>query len=127
MIIGTLGAAISPCDIGMPCAQSGAARSVATVANQNDLIVSPPERGKLAPIGEPASARLAAMQQRIYMTLHDFDQRHPPRLPRLFREERPRSRGVGAFGPPERPDSNVRQRRHGAVQERLHRPRNAAL
>ena len=53
--------------------------------------------------------------------VHDLDQRHPPRLPRLFREERPRAGAVGAAGAAERPDADVRQRRHGAVQERLHR------
>ena len=55
----------------------------------------------------------------------DLDQRHPPLLPRLFREGGTCARAVRAAGPAQRPDADVRQRRHGAVQERLHRPRNA--
>ena len=58
---------------------------------------------------------------------HDLDQRHPPRLPRLFRRAGPCARAVGAAGAAQRPDPDVRQRRDGAVQERLHRPGNAAL
>ena len=67
------------------------------------------------------------MQRNIYIAAHDLDQRHPPRLPRLFREERPRAGAFGAAGAAERSDADVRQRRHGAVQERLHRPGDAAL
>ena len=48
-------------------------------------------------------------------------ERDPPRLPRLLREERPRGRAVVAAGAAQRPDPAVHQRRHGAVQERLHR------
>ncbi len=54
-------------------------------------------------------------------------QRHPPRLPRLLQEERPRGRAVVAAGAAQRPDVDVHQRRHGAVQERLHRPGDAPL
>ena len=44
-----------------------------------------------------------------------------------FRQERPRGRGLEPAGAAQRPDADVHQRRHGAVQERLHRPREAAL
>ena len=54
-------------------------------------------------------------------------QRHPVGLPRLFRQERPRGRAVVAARAAQRPDPDVHQCRHGAVQERLHRPREAAL
>ena len=58
---------------------------------------------------------------------HDLDQRHPPQLPRLFRRAGPCARAFGAARPAQRPDADVRQRRDGAVQERLHRAGNAAL
>ena len=49
-------------------------------------------------------------------------------LPRLFRGATGmHDRAVGAAGAAQRSDADVRQRRHGAVQERLHRPRDAAL
>ena len=54
-------------------------------------------------------------------------QRHSQRLSRLFRQARPRDRGLVAAGAAQRPDPDVHQRRHGAVQERLHRPGDAAL
>ena len=44
-----------------------------------------------------------------------------------FRKQRPRGRGLEPAGAAQRPDVDVHQRRHGAVQERLHRPREAAL
>ena len=44
-----------------------------------------------------------------------------------FAAERPRDRAVVAAGAAQRPDTDVHQCRHGAVQERLHRRREAAL
>ena len=44
-----------------------------------------------------------------------------------FRKQRPRGRGLEPARAAQRPDVDVHQRRHGAVQERLHRPREAAL
>ena len=44
-----------------------------------------------------------------------------------FAAERPRDRAVVAAGAAQRPDPDVHQCRHGAVQERLHRRREAAL
>ena len=58
---------------------------------------------------------------------HERRQRHPVELPRLFRQGRPRGRAVVAAGAAQRPDADVHQCRHGAVQERLHRPGEAAL
>ena len=45
----------------------------------------------------------------------------------FFARERPRDRAVVAAGAAQRPDPDVHQCRHGAVQERLHRRREAAL
>ena len=59
--------------------------------------------------------------------MHERRQRDPVDLPRLFRQERPRGRAVVAAGAAQRPDPDVHQCRHGAVQERLHRPREAPL
>ena len=44
-----------------------------------------------------------------------------------FAGQRPRDRAVVAAGAAQRPDADVHQCRHGAVQERLHRRREAAL
>ena len=44
-----------------------------------------------------------------------------------FAQERPRGRGLEPARAAQRPDADVHQRRHGAVQERLHRPGEAAL
>ena len=44
-----------------------------------------------------------------------------------FGREGHADRALGAAGAAERSDPDVRQRRHGAVQERLHRPRDPAL
>ena len=44
-----------------------------------------------------------------------------------FARERPRGRAVVAAGAAQRSDADVHQRRHGAVQERLHRPGEAPL
>ena len=44
-----------------------------------------------------------------------------------FREERPRGRRLQPARAAQRPDADVHQCRHGAVQERLHRPGEAAL
>src|SRR6478736_2572183 len=74
----------------------------------------PPPSGKRPPLPRPP---LAAVQPRIYIHWHDLDQRRPPRLPRIFREERACAGAIGAFGPAQRPDPDVRQRRDGAVQE----------
>ena len=54
-------------------------------------------------------------------------ERDPHRLPRLLRAPRPRGRGLEPARAAQRPDAAVHQRRHGAVQERLHRRRAAAL
>ena len=83
--------------------------------------------GDWDPLPSQLTPRLAALQQEPYLPSHDLDQRHPPRLSRLFREGRACARAVGAAGAAQRPDADVRQRRDGAVQERLHRARNAAL
>ena len=48
-------------------------------------------------------------------------------LPRFLRAQRPRGRGVVAAGAAQRSDPDVHQCRHGAVQERLHRPGKAPL
>ena len=48
-------------------------------------------------------------------------------VPRLLPQGRPRGRAVVAARAAERPDPDVHQRRHGAVQERLHRPGDAPL
>ena len=45
----------------------------------------------------------------------------------FLRGERARDRAVVAAGAAQRPDADVHQCRHGAVQERLHRAREAAL
>ena len=54
-------------------------------------------------------------------------QRNPVGLPRLLRQARPRGRAVEPARAAQRPDPDVHQCRHGAVQERLHRRREAAL
>ena len=58
---------------------------------------------------------------------HERRERNPVDVPRLFQEERPRGRGVEPAGAAQRPDADVHQCRHGAVQERLHRPGEAPL
>ena len=58
---------------------------------------------------------------------HERRQRDPAAFPRLFRPQRPRGRAVVAARAAQRPDPDVHQCRHGAVQERLHRPREAPL
>src|SRR3546814_11043467 len=58
---------------------------------------------------------------------HDIDQRHSPFLPRLFRGNRASYRAIGAAGAVQRPDADVRQRGHGAVQECLHGAGDAPL
>ena len=57
-----------------------------------------------------------------YRAAHERRQRNPVGLSRLFQEERPRGRGLEPAGAAQRPDADVHQCRHGAVQERLHRP-----
>jgi hypothetical protein len=52
---------------------------------------------------------------------HAKPERDPHPLPGLLPEEGSRRRRLGAAGAAERPDAAVRQRRHGAVQELLHR------
>jgi hypothetical protein len=54
-------------------------------------------------------------------------QRDPIDLPRLFQKERPRGRGLEPARAAQRPDADVHQFGHGAVQERLHRHGEAAL
>ena len=58
---------------------------------------------------------------------HGQQQRHPRRLPRLLRPQRAPGGRKLAAGAAQRPDADVHQRRHGAVQERVHRPGEAAL
>ena len=58
---------------------------------------------------------------------HDRRQRHQIGLSRLFRARRARNRAVVAARAAQRPDLDVHQCRHGAVQECLHRPRKAPL
>ena len=58
---------------------------------------------------------------RTLQAAHAKRQRHPPHLPRILPQERPRDRAVEPAGAAQRPDAAVHQRRHGAVQERLHR------
>src|ERR1700731_904119 len=60
-------------------------------------------------------------------SVHADHQRYPGRLSRLFRPARPRCRAVEPLGAAQRPDIAVHQCRHGPVQERLHRRREAAL
>ena len=78
--------------------------------------------------GELGTARLAAMQHRHLHRLHMTSTNDIRRaFLDYFEAQGPRARAVGAAGAAQRPDLDVRQRRHGAVQERLHRARNAAL
>ena len=66
----------------------------------------------------------------VWNGLHDGDdqqQRHPRHLPRLLRAQRARGGRKLAAGAAQRSDPDVRQQRHGAVQERLHRAGEAAL
>ena len=58
---------------------------------------------------------------------HERRQRYQVELPRLFRARGPRNRAVLAAGAAQRSDADVHQCRHGAVQERLHRPGKAPL
>ena len=57
---------------------------------------------------------------------HAVPRRNPLPVPRLFRRARPRGDSVRASGAAERSDPAVRQRRHGSVQEHLHRRRDPA-
>ncbi len=61
------------------------------------------------------------------VTSNERRQRDPQKLHRLLRAQRPPGRGVLPAGAAQRPDADVHQCRHGAVQERLHRPGKAAL
>ena len=58
---------------------------------------------------------------------HERRQRDQVDFSEFFTAERPRDRVVLAAGAAQRPDADVHQCRHGAVQERLHRRREAAL
>ena len=60
-------------------------------------------------------------------SLNDIRKPRPCRLSRLFREARARDRALLAAGAAQRPDADVRQCRHGAVQERLYRGRASRL
>src|SRR5580704_11306833 len=57
----------------------------------------------------------------------DRRQRHQIGFPRLLRARGSRDRALVAARAAQRPDIDVHQCRHGAVQERLHRPRKAPL
>ena len=54
-------------------------------------------------------------------------QRHPLGLSRFLRQERPRGGALGAARAAPRSDLDVHQCRHGAVQERVHRRREAEI
>ena len=58
---------------------------------------------------------------------HADRQRHPRHLPELLCQAESPDRRVEPAGSPQRSDTDVHQRRHGAVQERLHRRRGASL
>ena len=64
---------------------------------------------------------------RTLQAAHAKRQRHSPHLPRILRQKRPRDRAVEPARAAQRPDADVRQLGHGAVQERLHRPGEARL
>ncbi len=57
----------------------------------------------------------------------EWRQRDQVELPRLLRAQRPYRRAVVPARAAQRSDPDVHQCRHGAVQERLHRPREAPL
>ncbi len=57
----------------------------------------------------------------------DRRQRDQASVPRVLPQGGPRGRAVVAARAAERSDADVHQRRHGAVQERLHRPGDAPL
>ena len=63
------------------------------------------------PAGALASSRRLRGSAPPKSRAHDLDQRHPPRLPRLFRRGRAPDRAVRAAGAAERSDADVRQRR----------------
>ena len=90
--------------------------------------------------GQPWAARLeVATANFLHMTEdrarlagarvehHDWRQSGPRDVSRLLPQERPRGRAVCAAGAAQRPDLDVHLGRHGAVQERLHRPGDAPL
>ena len=85
--------------------------------------ISPGNINPVRDLGLRAARRSAAGTGR----LHERRQRHPGGLSQLFRQGRARDRAVVAARAAQRPDPDVHQRRHGAVQERLHRPGEAAL
>ena len=58
---------------------------------------------------------------------HERRQRYPQKLPGFLQAQRPPGRGVVLARAAQRPDADVHQCRHGAVQERLHRRGEAAL
>ena len=62
-----------------------------------------------------------------FQSEYERRQRDQAEVPRLFRDPRPHRGAVVAAGPAQRPDPDVHQCRDGAVQERLHRPREAPL
>ena len=57
----------------------------------------------------------------------DRRQRDQASVPRVLPQGGPRGRALVAARAAQRPDADVHQRRHGAVQERLHRPGDAPL
>ncbi len=66
----------------------------------------------------------SGQRERVF---HEWRQRDPVGLSRLLPQERSCRRPVEPARPAQRPDADVHQCRHGAVQERLHRARAAAL
>src|SRR6185437_1164821 len=58
---------------------------------------------------------------------HADRERHQSRVSRLFRAQRPRGRRLEPARAAQRPDPALHQCRDGAVQERLHRAREARL
>ena len=92
-----------------------------TAHDQRALICVCCDRCKCAFPGQESTVPLESYAQ------HDRRQRYPVGLSRLFCARGARNRAVVAARAAQRPDIDVHQCRHGAVQERLHRPGKAAL
>ena len=94
-------------------------------------------RRAAAPSGDPVHAsRLFPRRRDRYLKARRTEdcrqtdaqrQRDPQDLPRVFRGARPRNRALEPARAAQRSDAAVHQRRHGAVQERVHRHRAAAV
>ena len=82
--------------------------------------------GTLTP-QEPGDRRADRPPRPARNRTHGEPQRHPHHLPRLLRQGGAPGRAVLAAGAAQRPDADVHELRHGAVQERLHRARAPRL